>query len=65
MNPLNVLIDLVPTKQRKFVYAIVALILQAFAVWQASKGDWTVFAAGEVGSLTTAVAHANAIVPGA
>ena len=56
MNPL---VDLIPAKYRKYVYAIATAAALIFGVWQASNGDWTVFAASLVTALTTGLATSN------
>lgn len=59
MNPLNVLIDIIPAKYRKIVYALVALLSFGYSIWLASHGDWTVFVGSLITGLTTTTAAVN------
>lgn len=59
MNPLAVLTDLIPAKYRKYVYALAALAAFAYGIYEAAGGDWRQFGIALVGSLVSALAHAN------
>lgn len=59
----NPLTDLIPAAVRKYVYGIVALAALAFSVWQASDGDWGVFAGGIISALVNALALSNTFSP--
>lgn len=59
----NPLTNLLPAAVRRDVYAVVAVASAAFSIWQATGGNWVAFAAGLVGSLTSALAHGNVPVP--
>lgn len=58
MNPLKMLVDLIPASQRKYVYAAFSLIALVVTVWQAADGNWKEFLgallATGVGTLATA-----------
>jgi hypothetical protein len=56
MNPL---VDIIPTRYRRYVYAGVALVAIVYGAWQASGGDWGQFIGGLVVSITTATAASN------
>lgn len=47
----NPLYDILPAAWRKVLYALLFVAALVFAIWQASGGDWWVFA----GSLITAL----------
>lgn len=55
-NPLQ---DVVPPKYRQVVYALLTLALLAFSLWQASQGDWTLFAGSLLTALGTGTAASN------
>lgn len=59
MNPLNVLIDVIPAKYRKFVYALVALLSLGYSIWQAADGNWGQVIGALLTSLTTTTAAVN------
>jgi uncharacterized membrane protein YjjP (DUF1212 family) len=56
MNPLK---DVIPEKARKIVYAILFVAALVFAVYQASDGDWLVFASALVTALVGLLASSN------
>ena len=53
------LVDIIPTKARRYVYGVVALAAFAYAVWQAAEGDWRTTAGSLLSSMVAALAHAN------
>lgn len=55
----NPLYDIVPAPYRKKVYAVLALAALVFGIYQATEGDWTLFVAGVLTSLTTGTAASN------
>jgi uncharacterized membrane protein YhhN len=55
----NPLLDVLPAKARKYVYAILALVALALAAYQVSDGDWLVFAGLLLGSLGFGTAASN------
>lgn len=55
--------DIIPPRYRRAVYALVSLAGLVFAAWQASDGNWTVFAGSLITSLTTALAAGNTNPP--
>jgi hypothetical protein len=57
----NILIDIVPARYRKVIYALVALLALLFSIWQASNGNWEQFIFGVIASLTTTTASVNTI----
>ena len=56
MNPL---VDIIPAKARKYVYAAAALLGLIVTVWQASDGDWKTALVSLAGTALTTLAHAN------
>lgn len=58
-NPMNPLNDVLPARARQVLYAILFVAALAFAAYQASEGDWLVFAGGLVTSLLGALAASN------
>lgn len=54
MNIQDLLKDLVPAKVRLWVYLIVALLLIALTIWQASDGNWLVALTSFLGALSSA-----------
>jgi hypothetical protein len=56
MNPLY---DVLPAKARKILYALLFLGALIFAVYQASDGDWVVFAGSLITSLLGLLAASN------
>ncbi len=56
---MNMLVDLLPPKTRRYVYGGASLVLLVLSAWRASDGHWmealTELATGAV----TALAHAN------
>jgi len=55
----NPLTDVIPTRARKYVYALLSLAALVLAGYQATNGDWTQFAIYIVGALTGATAASN------
>jgi hypothetical protein len=49
---------------RKWVYLIVSVLLLAISAWQASEGNWVVFAATFLASLQGLMAASNVDPPG-
>lgn len=56
---MNILTDVLPAKVRKYVYAALALAALVLAAWQASDGDWLLFAANLLGALGFGTAASN------
>lgn len=56
---LGLLIDFIPAKQRKIVYAVLTVAVTLYGVWQGFDGDWGQFAVSVVTALVTALATAN------
>lgn len=56
MNPLQ---DVLPPKARKLLYAVLFVAALVFAVYQASDGDWLLFAGSLVTSLLGLLASSN------
>ena len=56
---MNLLTDVLPAKARKYVYAALALAAIVLGVWQASDGDWLLFAANLLGALGFSTAASN------
>lgn len=54
------LTDIIPTKYRRYVYAVLALASVVWTVWQAAGGDWRQFAGGLFAALVSATAASNA-----
>jgi hypothetical protein len=53
------LVDLIPAKARKYVYAVLSAAVAVYGLWQASLGDWTQFAVALVTALVGLMATAN------
>lgn len=56
MNPL---VDVIPAKYRKYVYAGLCLTALAFASFQAADGDWVEFLGGLLTALVGGTAASN------
>lgn len=56
---LKFLIDLIPAKARKYVYAILAIAVFVYGVWQAADGNWGQFIVSLVTSAVSTLATAN------
>lgn len=56
---LKFLIDLIPAKARKYVYAILTIVVFIYGVWQAAGGDWGQFIVSLVTSAVGTLATAN------
>lgn len=56
---MKVLTDVLPARVRKYVYAALMLAAIVLAAWQASDGDWLLFAANLLGALGFGTAAAN------
>lgn len=59
----NPLLDVVPPKARKYVYAIVALLALVYGAWQVSGGNVDVFIGALVAALVSATAASNTSEP--
>lgn len=59
IKSMNELLQLVPAKVRKYVYASLALLALVYAAWQASDGNWQVALGSLVTTLLGALANAN------
>lgn len=59
----NPLTDVLPPQARKYVYALLALAAIVLAAWQASGGDWLVFAGLVLGALGFTTAASNTSPP--
>ena len=59
MNPLSLLVDVIPARWRRYVYAGLAVLAWAWTMWQAAHGDWRQFAAGIITALVGSLATAN------
>ena len=59
MSTPNPLTDALPARVRQIAYAVLFVVALAFAAWQASEGDWTLFAGSLVTSLLGALAASN------
>lgn len=55
----NPLLDVLPAKVRKYVYAVLSLALLVFTVYQASAGDWDQFIGGLIVALIAGTAASN------
>lgn len=56
---MNALIDLIPAKGRKYLYAVLSGAVAVYGIWQAVEGDWTQFGVSVVTSVTALLATAN------
>lgn len=56
---LKFLIDLIPAKARKYVYAILTVGVLLYGVWQAADGNWGQFIVSLVTSAVGTLATAN------
>lgn len=56
---MNILTDVLPPQVRKYVYAALALAAIVLGVYQASDGDWLLFAANLLGALGFGTAASN------
>ena len=56
MNPLT---NVIPSRYRKYVYAVLTLAALVYGTYQASDGDWKTFVGGLIVALTTATAASN------
>lgn len=56
---MDFLVDIVSPTARKYIYAAVSLLALAYGVWQAAGGDWRAVVPSLLGSVVTALAHAN------
>lgn len=61
--PANPLTDVLPTKVRKYIYAIAFLALLVFTAWQAAAGDWDQFVGGLLATLVPLLAASNTPPP--
>lgn len=56
---LSLLIDLIPAKQRKILYALLTVGVTLYGVWQVADGDWGQFIVSAVTALVGTLATAN------
>ena len=56
---LGFLVDLIPAKQRKIVYTVLAVAVALFGMWQAFEGDWLQFVISFATTLVSTLATAN------
>lgn len=56
---MNALIDIIPARGRKYLYAILAAVLAIYAIWRAVDGDWTQFSVALATSLVNIMAAGN------
>lgn len=63
MNPVlflrDTLNELLPPKARQVVYAVMALVVLLWGIYEASQGDWGQFVGGVVVMLTGLMAASN------
>lgn len=63
MNPVaifgSLLHEIIPPKARKYVYAVMALAVILWGIYEASQGDWGQFAGGVAVMLTGLMAASN------
>lgn len=59
MSKSNPLVDVLPAKYRRYVYALATAAAFLYALWLASNGDWRRFVAAILASLVSGTAHAN------
>lgn len=55
----NPFTDLLPAAARRYVYAVAALALLVFSLWQASQGDWAAFVSSLLATLVPLLAASN------
>lgn len=60
---MNMLIDIIPPKARRYVYGVLALVALVFGAVQAAGGDWKAALTALVTSAVTSLAHANTNEP--
>ena len=60
---MNYLVDLIPAKYRKYLYAVLSAAVTVYGIWQAVEGDWTQFSVSLVTALTGVLATANTNAP--
>lgn len=60
---MNALIDIIPAKARKYLYAILAAALAVYAIWQAVDGDWTQFSVALTTAVVNIMAAGNVALP--
>lgn len=56
---MDVLVDVIPAKARKYVYAALTLAAIVYGVWQASDGDWGKVIGATIVALINGMATAN------
>lgn len=56
---MNALVDIIPPKGRKYLYAVLAAALAVYAIWQAVDGDWTQFSVALATALVNIMAAGN------
>jgi len=56
----NPLTDIIPTRYRKYLYALAFVASIVFAAYQANGQDWKATVGALIGALLAALAHANA-----
>lgn len=58
----NPLVNVLTPTVRKWLYAVLFLVSLVFSLYQASEGDWLIFAGSLISSLLGLVAASNASV---
>lgn len=53
------LIDIIPAKVRKYVYAVLSFAVAVYGIWEASQGDWRAFTVAVVTAAVGIMATAN------
>ena len=53
------LLQMIPVKARKVVYAVLTAVLAVYGIWQATEGNWEQFIVSTITSLSTGMATAN------
>lgn len=56
---MKILTNVIPSRYRQYVYAILTLVALVWGVYEASAGDWKSFVGGLIVALTTATAASN------
>lgn len=56
---MNLLVDIIPPKARRYVYGTASLVLLGYGAWQAADGDWRALIGVLIGGPVAALAHAN------
>lgn len=56
---MGALVDLIPAKARKVLYAVLSAGVAVYGIWQATEGNWDEFTVSVITSLTGLMATAN------